>query len=208
MRKQLFHTPIKSTQLIIPFTWKTSWNTFFDEQYLHDMDSLLCITFSTYYIDVSFYFKKEGKGFYFRLEVCDLSKDELGREDNWMFVKNYENIQDVIVDINYYCNQIPLFERTEKMNIVVPPNWKISINTLNDKMLRDHQECLFLGTYENIFIDLSCNIERFHSGIASYHLSVTKPLGDADFNSEILFEKQTADYFLLENDLNFWLNKF
>ena len=208
MRKQILHKPIKSKELVIPSTWKTSWNSFFEEQYLHDMSSLLCITYLTYYIDVSFYFKNEGKEFYFRLEVCDMSKDELGREDNWMFVKDYENTNEIIVDINYYCNQIPLFERTDKMNIIVPPKWKVSINTLNDKMLRDHQECLFLATYKEYFIDLSCSIDIYRSGIASYHLSVTKPLGDADFNSEVLFEKETADYFLIENELNFWLNNF
>ena len=208
MRKNILHKPIKTNELVISNIWKISWNTFFDEQFLHDSNSLLCLTFGEYYIDVSFYFKTDGDDFYFRLEVCDTRKDELGRHENFMFTKDYQDINEIIVDVNYYSNQIPLFERTDKMLVSIPEKWAVSINTLNDKMLRDHQECLFLATVQNVFIDISCTINSFENGIATYNLSVTKPLNDADFNSEILFEKTVDDYFLFEKELNYWLNKF
>ncbi len=158
-------------------------------------------------MDVCFYFKNDSEDYFFRLEVCDMRKDELGREDNWLFCKDYMNVNDIVKDINYYSHQIPHFERTEKMDIAVPEKWKVSKKFLNEKMLRDHDECLFLATYKEYFIDISCNIGNKQNGVPSFSMTVTKPLGPPEYHSDVLFEKTAEDYFEFEKDLNDWLNK-
>ena len=196
----------KPQRIVFDKNWKIAWNTFYDDQYLHDGDSLLCTSFQDYYIDISSYIKPKTKVVYFKIEVCDKRKCEDGWE--FMYQKEAPKLSDLEADFNYYSQQIPVFERTEKMLLNIPTSWRVSWNTLNDKILRDHQESLFLAVNQGIFIDISCNLHAEKLGIAQYNLSVTKPLGDADFNSELLFETTVDNYFLLETNLNFWLNKF
>ena len=207
MRKNIYsQMSSKPQRIIFDKNWETAWNTLYDDQYLHDGNSLLCASFLDYYIDISFYFKPKTKVAYFKIEVCDKRKCEDGWE--FMYQKEASNLSDLEVDFNYYSQQIPVFERTEKMMLSIPASWRVSCNTLNNKMLRDHQECLFLSTNQGIFIDISCNLHADNLGIVQYNLSVTRPLGDVDFNSELLFETIVDDYFMLETELNFWLNKF
>ena len=207
MRKNIYSQMSSELQRIIfDKNWETAWNTFYDDQYLHDGDSLLCTSFQDYYIDISFYLKLKNKVNYFKIEVCDKRK----YEDGWEFIfeKEASNLSNLEADFNYYSQQIPVFERTEKMSLNIPATWRVSWNILNDKMLRDHQESLFLAVNQGIFVDITCNLHANQLGIAQYNLSVTRPLSDTDFNSELLFETIVDDYFMLETELNFWLNKF